>query len=278
MDLNSRYDIGDYIHKLLNFTTQADCNVLLFPYFNFNGEEIKAIKYAEKQKMDFFITSNFIALGRKETNIWGFDYWSKEHYEEFDHEISKTLSNLLEKIMKSDFSTLIDISKENYESKDELIIKNNDLNYLNWAIENVADFAIYPSFLEKHHEIKIIKTFEINRLNDYIFEYRPVYLSTIYAFPSKSRTINLNKFCKLNNVVYDSKLNAYVPNLSEVEMNKSFEYYLNENYYGDDFAHKNKRAFYREPYDGNGYSGNWLEDAAGSNDPEVMNDAYWNMD
>ena len=26
------------------------------------------------------------------------------------------------------------------------------------------------------------------------------------------------------------------------------------------------------------YSSNWLEDAAGSDDPEVMNDAYWNMD
>lgn len=32
--------------------------------------------------------------------------------------------------------------------------------------------------------------------------------------------------------------------------------------------------FYEDRYDEN----NWLEDAAGTNDPETMNDVYWNLD
>ncbi len=41
------------------------------------------------------------------------------------------------------------------------------------------------------------------------------------------------------------------------------------------YSSGNYRSF---NYDNSYESGNWLEDAAGSNDPEMMNDVYWNTD
>lgn len=50
----------------------------------------------------------------------------------------------------------------------------------------------------------------------------------------------------------------------------------NHNVQFDDFAKKQtlRRTYTNEPYDKN----NWLEDAAGTNDPDVMNDVFWNLD
>ncbi len=46
---------------------------------------------------------------------------------------------------------------------------------------------------------------------------------------------------------------------------------LNTKYEAREFQ---ENHFYEDRYDEN----NWLEDAAGTNDPETMNDVYWNLD
>jgi len=50
--------------------------------------------------------------------------------------------------------------------------------------------------------------------------------------------------------------------LNEIEIENENCYFVNDDHYDERYY----------------YSGNWLVDAAGTDDPEVMNDVYWNLD
>lgn len=76
---------------------------------------------------------------------------------------------------------------------------------------------------------------------------------------------------KLSELLPDSsKFDFEFRNINETKL-KSYENYrarYSNNYDSDDYDN------YYESYS----SDNWLVDAAGCDDPEVMNDVYWNLD
>ena len=149
----------------------------------------------------------------------------------------------------------------------ESLLVNPDIDYLNQAIENIDSFAINPLFLSKTFQLEYLKSFSTNRLNKTIFEYKPIIENVEYRFPDQIQTINQQKFEKINRVKVDLENKIIVPNQ-----------YFNRSpyrYYVDETASRPK-PINREMshYDLN----DWLKDAAGTDDPETMNDVYWNLD
>ena len=68
-----------------------------------------------------------------------------------------------------------------------------------------------------------------------------------------------------------------LPNLTDEEMKFKYGYYLDEEFTPPKSSFK---TISDNNYDNEYYynSDDWLKDAAGTDDPETMNDVYWNLD
>jgi len=276
---NTNTTIKDFIICLLEFIKNKEYKFnVQCPRLNVTEEDIELIRTIRDCDVEYFLTQNVIAVFLKN---------SKK-----DKKASK-LSNLLEKIFSSDFRKLFTLTRKDLktaEIAEQTILINGDIGYLLWAIKTVDLFSIPPHQLEMEYRLKRLYNFKINRLNDFIFEYEPIVEIINYKFSDNIIKVNQEKFEKINNVKYDSVNKLYTLNLNDNILMYEFGHYLDENYIKnqssdwifpslDDLAleRKNRAEFYEnnsDDYDSN----DWLRDVAGTDDPEVMNDVYWNLD
>jgi hypothetical protein len=251
--------IKDFIAYLLEFLKNSKCEFkVLCPRFKIEKIDGELVKEIQTFGIDYFLTQNYIAISSKV-------FWENSNKDERGFKMSK----LLEKILASDFTKLFTLTKQKLESAEiaeQTILINPDIQYLNWALKTVDSFAVPPDLLKRDFSIKQLRSLKLNRLNDLIFEYEPVMETINYKFPENILKINQEKFEKINNVRHEPRYNFFLLNLTDKELIKKFGYFLDEDY----IVHKNND--YRYDRD------DWLRDAAGTNDPETMNDTYWNLD
>lgn len=265
---NTYTTIKEFIICLLEFIRNKEYGFKIqCPNFKVTEKDIELVRKIRKYGIDYFLTQNFIATSSKV--FWEFSNEDK---------IALEFSILLERILSSDFTKPITLTKENLESAElaePTVLINGDLRYLNWAMQTVEFFAIPPSHLEEEFTLKRLKKLSINRLNDFVFEYEPVFEKIKYKFSDNVLMLNRDKFEKINKVNYDTENQFYIPNLNEEELMNQFGHYLDEKHVEQEIVN-----FDDYDYQGNHQydSGGWLSDAAGTDDPEVMNDVYWNLD
>lgn len=264
----THYIVTNYIKSVLDFLTKSDYDKKInCPYFEITEKDVETVKFAREYGIEYFLTHTYIAVGSQ--SIYDIDT------DKPIINISSRISELIERVLISNFSTLRIINKKDAIDKvsDETFLINNDIQYINWAINNVEKFIIHPKLLMNPHEIRNIKTFKTKRLNNFVLEFEPVFSVSTFNFSEDIQRKNIEKFNQINNVIFNKDLGAFIVDLNEKELRSEFGYYLNENFskkieYRDEFSHNDYH------YDRN----NWLEDAAGTDDSEVMNDVYWNLD
>ncbi|WBM74914.1 hypothetical protein [Saprospira grandis] len=277
--------IGDGLYKTIREYIECLLEVLknerfeykvLFPRFNVTEQDVELIREIRNYGIDYLLTQNFIAVS------------SKIFYENSNKdELASRFSRLVEKILCSDFTKIPRQTKNGLEIAEKSILINGDLEYLSWALKNVSTFTVPPKELGGIFLVKVLKTISVKRLNNFVFEYKPVFETREYAFSESILALNISKFEATNSVKYDSENQIYLLNLTDKELMDEFGYFLDENHSKQDivklenhfdnyYSYENYDDYddHYDHYDRN----NWLEDAAGTDDPEVMNAAYWNMD
>jgi len=271
---NPTKSIKEYIECIIEFLTNGDFNSKVqFPFFNFEEEEIDFVKeiHSRRNRIQNFITKTYIAFNSKE--------FYEDYYEDASKdEDSEKLSLLMEKILASDFNSSFVLKNEKTEDMSEVtensVLINADISYLKWAIRKVNNFVISPIYLNQVFRIRKLDTFKIKRLNKTIFEYKPKIEIIQYKFPVEILNINEIKFERKHSLIFDKENNIQVLSYSDEVIKELYGYYLNESFPKREIKFKQRNNVSYEEYDSN----DWLMDAAGSDDPEMMNDAYWNMD
>ncbi|UWX68154.1 hypothetical protein NZD85_06015 [Empedobacter stercoris] len=136
-------------------------------------------------------------------------------------------------------NTILDFGK--YKRSTIKYVLDSNPEYLKWCIENVSWFIIGEDLFAP-----IFKThYEMELLHAMLNETKqPTFAEVISGF----KKINDSKFKEL-----------------EILKNQNYE---DDDYFDDDY------------YDDwiNDMQDNWLSYAAGTDDPETMNDVYWNLD
>ena len=252
--------IRNFINCIITFITKKDFHFRIQSgYFQIEQKEKDFVKEIKDYKVEYLLTKNYIA---------------------FHSILAEELSDLIEKMLLSNFYIFYTFTqhttKDNAEIAEESFLINPDINYLNWALKNVDSFFISPLYLKNKFRIKRLKSFNIKRLNKTIFEYEPIIEFHDYEFSGIIQKINQEKFEKAYNVKYDEINNILTPNMSDSEMMEYYGFYLDETY----IPSNNEGYGEYDSYDRDYYynSDNWLRDAAGTSDPEVMSDVYWNLD
>lgn len=274
--------IKDFIVCLLEFIKSKDFKFnVQCPHFNIDEKDQELIHKIRDNDIEYLLTQNSIATGTKVFSE------NSSNYEE-----ACKLSNLLEKIFISDFTKTFTLTKEGIEKTkiaEQTILINGDIGYLLWAIKTVDLFSIPPHQLEREFRLKRLYILKINRLNSYVFQYEPTIKIFNYKFPDDIIKVNREKHERINNIKYDSINKFYTENIDENGLYNKFTHYLDENYRElqasdlildeDDFANDSLYNNQRDRYEPDDYNHNdWLRDVAGTDDPEFMNDVYWNLD
>lgn len=264
---NTYTTIRDLFDCVLSFISQKDyAYKVQTGHFEITPEDIELVKETREYGIAYFLTQNFIATSTKV-------FWENSN----DDDRAEKLSVLLEKVFQSDFTIPFTLTKQTFSKETEIaensLLLNPDVNYLNWALKNVGFFTINPLFLNETFKLKRLKSFKTNRLNKTIFEYEPIIENVDYKFPHETLRLNQQKFEKANSVLVDFENKLLIPDLTSEEMMLQYGYYLDETYeppiaYNNNYG--NRDYYY--------HSRDWLIDAAGTDDPETMNDAYWNLD
>lgn len=279
---NTYTTIKNFINSLLEFMQNNEYRFKVqCPHFNVTEKDVKLVREIRNYNIDYFLTQNYIAISSKA-------FWENS----IKDEKASNLSNLLEKILVSDFNTPFTLTKQNLDNAEiaeQTLLINPDLQYLNWVLKTVEFFAIPPSYLEKEFTIKRLKKIRINRLNDTIFEYEPEVEILKYTFSDYILKINQEKFEKINNVKYIPEYGFFIPNISENELMNNFGHYLDENFIKQIEINVEDHNF--DPYDDyyeresfGQYEGSYAQDIEGLSDDFINDvldgdpDAYWNID
>ncbi len=268
---NTYTTIKDLFECLLSFISEKDYSYKVqCGHFKVNPEDIELVKEIRESGIEFFLTQNSIVTSTKV-------FWENSNSDDRAEKISE----LLERIFQSDFTIPFILTKQTSSQETEIaensLLINPDINYLNWALKNVDFFTINPLFLNKTFTLKRLKSFKTNRLNKTIFEYDPIIETIEYKFPDQTKNVNQQKFEKTNKVLVDFENELLVPNLTDEEMMLEYGYYLDETY-EPPISNDYKNFDYYDDSDYYYNSNDWLIDAAGTDDPETMNDVYWNLD
>lgn len=209
----------NYIEEVISFLTNKEYDKKVnVPYFNISDETKAVVEDLKNSSIVYLLTSNFIAI-------------EKHYLNDPEEELTEKFSKLLEEVLTSDFKVnrlLIKSKFSDGEISESTYLLNPDLNYLDWAMTKVSSFCIPPHLIEKAKEIKILKCFDIRRLNSTIFEYEPIIENLTFSFNQATRQNNLLKFEKKFEVTYDIINNIYVYDLSNEELFEKFGYYLDE--------------------------------------------------
>ena len=268
---NTYTTIKELFESILSFISKKDyAYKVQCGHLKVTPEDVELVKETRDYGVDYFLTQNSIATSTKV-------FWENSNSDDR----AEKLSELLEKIFQSDFTIPFTLTKQTFNQETELaentVLINPDINYLNWALKNVEFFMVNPLFLNETFTFKRLKSFNTKRLNKTIFEYEPIIDIIEYSFPDQTKNINQQKFEKTNKVLVDFENKLLVPNLTEEEMMLQYGYYLDETYEPttsndyEDYDNYDDRDYYYN-------SNDWLIDAAGTDDPETMNDVYWNLD
>jgi hypothetical protein len=270
---NTYISLRDYITCLIEFYRNENYYIN-HPFILFNQEEKKFISKVKKSGFEYFLTQTFIATS-------SLSFWENS----LEDETANKISVIIEKILKTSFSIFDEIAirkinDENDHKKidEKTILINGDIKYLIWAINNVDRFAIPPHIIKKEYTIKYIKEIETNRLNKYIFEYKPNIKIKQFSFSDELIRLNQKKFEKINNVIFDIDDQKYILNLEEKELMEQYGYFLDENYKKVNNFNRSQNNYEISYENQDEFRDNWLSDASGSDDFDTMSDAYWNLD
>ncbi len=177
----------------------------------------------------------------------------------------------------------INFLNESINDEKNITFNNNSINYLpykvdfnfvKWAIRNLDWFVITPSFLNS--TIMQDKRIKLNKINDVMFEYEIEKEEICIKNYLNDEDIDIN--LKKINLKYDRERSEYT--LNEIN-DKSYLNYL----ISDNITDYEEVSFEEVDYNNTEYydyevpnDSNWLRDAAGTDDPEIMNDVFWNLD
>ncbi len=275
--INSTYNkdqlLKEYLREVINFCKNKDFSKkIIVPHFEITDQIRKTIDEVRNHSFNLLLTKNFFAI-------------EKHFYinqDENDLEETEHFSNIIEKILTSDFRIIRTLSHKsclNCDISEKTNLINPDVNYLDWAIKNVEIFAIPPHLL-KIEKLKFLSNFIINRLNSTIFEYSPNLIDFKLNFSEETLKLNCEKFEKINGVTYDEAQNNYFLDLNKKSNAEKFGYFLNENFekkIEEDIEDYNYQDYDRRSY--SEYNGAYGFDddtinSAFEGDPEN----YWNID
>lgn len=143
--------------------------------------------------------------------------------------LPELISQLLEDILSADFSVMQTLSKNGFEDAPvsyNTILLNPDINYLEQEVFEDEDFFIPPHFIRKDRTIKLLKTFEINRLNSTIFEYKPVFIDKPLVINESVLRVNAEKFREIHGAVYDEAEAIYLSSMTPNDLQEEYGYLL----------------------------------------------------
>jgi len=159
---NREHLCKEYIQEVINFFSNSEYSQkIISPHFEIKSEDKEVIKDVFNNPIKYLLTRNFVAIEKKfYINVEG-----KEETEKF--------SEILERLLSSDFRLMRTLSKNEYQDGDiceNTLLINPDISYLKWAIKNVDFFNVPPHILEPKRKLKFLKSFNVKRLNSTIFE------------------------------------------------------------------------------------------------------------
>ncbi|WP_163401507.1 hypothetical protein [Flavobacterium fluviatile] len=263
--------IKEYVSEIITFCKNIEFDKKInVPYFEITDEVRKNIENIRNRPFTYLFTKNFLAI-------------EKHFYvnqDENELEETEYFSNLMEKILTSDFRIIRTLNRkdcQNCEVSEKTNLINPDINYLDWAIKNVDKFAIPPHFL-KIEKLKFLSNFTVNRLNSTIFEFSPILIDNKLSFSNETLTLNNSKFEKIYGITYDENCNNYFLDINIKSNYEKFGYFLDENfeeeaedYYDGDYEYD--RRSYSEYNGAYGFDDDTINSAF-EGDPEN----YWNID
>lgn len=174
----------------------------------------------------------------------------------------------------------------NFENKSLNLL---DFDYIKWAIRNVKWFVLHPSFFSTIITTSKIKN--LQKINNGYFEF-DIVKETIDIndyFDNDDLMLNLaklnlkydnkNKVMTFNRLYDDSFINYLIDD--DMKFANVYKQHQKMGEIGSIVRKLYNRKFDEEPNIINDYTtskNGWLADAAGTDDPETMNDVYWNLD
>lgn len=220
---NTYITIKYFISCLLEFIVYKDYGFKVqCPHFEVTQKDVELVSEIRNYGIEYFLTQNCIAIS------------SKDLLENsLKDERASKFSNLLEKILSSDFTKSFILTTQDLEIAEiaeHTVLVNGDLQYLILTLRTVEFFSIPPNILEKEFLLKRLKKLNINRLNNCVFEYEPILETFKYMFSEHIIMINREKFEKTYKVKYDFENNLYTSNLNKKELVNKFGHYLDENH------------------------------------------------
>lgn len=212
------YEVKQYIETLTHFFTKDDykrrIEIPVLPErYGYINQNLSDYFLDNRQVM---VTDCFIAI-------------EKVNDDSYKDRTPELLSQLLEDILRADFSSMQTLSKNGFENAaiaDEAMLLNPDTKYLEQAVFEEEDFYIPPHLIRKDRIINLLKTFEINRLNSTIFEYKPVLVNQPLVINESVRRVNAEKFCKKYGAVYEEAEDIYLPAMSQEKLREEYGYLL----------------------------------------------------
>lgn len=196
---NEKEIIKRYIETFIKFIIKEEPNKIMYLPTTYNSDTSKhlvrtlEIQHTKINKNNFYIDNRHIVINPEAIEH---NHPHELHFTNY----SKELSILLEEILHSDFTNMILYkNKDNLNYKNELILEDSklitsDYKYIIWAIDNVIDFVIDPDILKNKIKHKRLSKFKTKRLNDYIFEYIPIFDTYEYEFSEETKKNNEEKF------------------------------------------------------------------------------------
>ncbi|WP_417429846.1 hypothetical protein [Halpernia sp.] len=163
-----------------------------------------------------------------------------------------------------------------------------DTEFVLWANQNLKWFVLSPTFFI--NPILTRQYISVKKVRDVFFEYKiqNTTLETNEFLTNDDIRLNFNKI----NLNYNSEENSFNYCVTrdklffDILLSKSDE--INEEIINnieydtesEELTYKTERdyseEYYNQDYEPN--DNNWLRDAAGTDNPETMNDAFWNLD
>lgn len=275
---NREHLCKEYIQEVINFFSIREYSQkIISPYFEIKPEDKEVIEDVYNNSIQYFLTRNFVAIEKKfYVNVEG-----KEETEKF--------SEILERLLSSDFRLIRTLSKNEYQDGgicEHTLLINPDLSYIKWAIKNVDYFHIPPHILEPKRKLKFLKSFNIKRLNSTIFEYEPIIEEVEYLFSPEIVKINRKKFEDEKSLRFEPEFGFYTLNLSNEELLNRFGHFLDDKYEKEiiDVQPKVEYDDYYERETYEDYKGSYAQDYEHLSDQFINDvlegdpDNYWNID
>ena len=91
---------------------------------------------------------------------------------------------------------------------------------------NKIELLCLFDFIRKDCKITLLKTFEINRLSNTKFEYKPVFIDKPLVINESVRRVNNEKFREIHEAVYDEAEDIYQSAMTQNELQKKYGYFF----------------------------------------------------